>query len=78
MSGYPTKASLRAPLDKRYIGLYYYSYYWDKWDKILGIKGNYWTVQGIEPNDKVRQHCTPLFANQFADKPFKVFPSTPI
>lgn len=78
MNGYPTTAAERAPLDKRYIGMFYYSDYWDKWDKVIGFKGNFWIVQGIQPNDKVREHCTPLFANKFADKPFKVRPSTPI
>lgn len=75
--GFPS-ASNTAPLHKRYIGKYYYSSYWNKWDKILGFDKFYWVVQGIEPTDPIRKHCTPLHANKFADMPFKVKSDTPV
>jgi hypothetical protein len=70
--------STYAPTDRRYIGLYYYSSYWDKWDLIIGFDRGWWIVKGILPDDQERRHCTHLDANHFADKPFKVRPSTPL
>lgn len=75
-NGFPSIGN-EAPRHKRYIGLYHYSYYWNKWDKIVGYLNNQWIVEdhltGVQ-----RTHSTPLAANHFADKPFKVFSNTPI
>lgn len=64
-----------APFNSRYVGLFHYSTYWNKWDKILSIKGNRWTVQEVDlhgnPIGRVREHSTPMHANLFADKPFE-------
>ena len=65
-----------APQHQRYVGLYYYSKYWRQWDQVIGFKGMMWVVQSVDlngqPVGEVRKHCTPLWARQFADKPFDV------
>ena len=67
-----------APLHQRYVGLYYYSTYWNKWDLVLAIRNGWWIVQGIAKGEEVRKHRTPLHADKFADKPFAVRSDTPL
>lgn len=72
---FPTPANT-APQHQRYVGLFYYSRYWRSWDKIIAIKDNWWHVQAVDldgnPIGRLRKHLTPMHANMFADKPFKV------
>ena len=68
--GFPTGNKM-AFAHKRYIGLYYYDYYFKKWDKIMGIDGHFWIVQEVG-TDYIRKHITVLWANAFSDKPFEL------
>jgi hypothetical protein len=73
-------AQVAAPNDARYMGLYHWCGYWAQWDKIIGVDGMWWIVQGVDVNGeplagsdgRVRKHCTSMEASHFADKPFQV------
>lgn len=73
--GFPTQ-EMTAPCHPRYVGKFYWCDYWRQWDKVLGVNCIHWTVQRVdgdgEPLDPPREHCTPLHANRFADRPFEV------
>jgi len=70
----------QAQLKDMYIGLYVYNDYWQTWANVLGFgktdEGRRWgwIVQEVDldgnPIGEVRQHCTPVWACFFADKPF--------
>lgn len=78
-SDFPSKGNT-APLADRYIGLYAYCGYWQHWDKIIGYKAGisgqrtFWIVQKVDllgnPVDDIREHCTAMHADMFADRPF--------
>jgi hypothetical protein len=76
MSGFPPER-LTAPTHGRYVGKYYYCDYWREWDLVTRVDGMYWYVRESDlngnPTTPERRHCTPLWANRFADKPFEVF-----
>jgi hypothetical protein len=65
-----------APLHQRYVGLYYWSSYWQSWGKIIGLTHYQWVVQEVDESGNaigdVRKHCTDLDPTMFADKPFNV------
>lgn len=66
--GFPTGNKIAFP-HKRFVGLYYYDYYFRTWDEIIGIDGNWWIVKEVG-TDYIRKHITTLWADAFADKPF--------
>ena len=72
-TGFPTEKET-APLHKRYIGLFHYSVYFNKWDKIIGITTYEWIVQSVDLDGKsigpIRRHCTPMHNQLFANQPF--------
>lgn len=57
--------------NKRYIGSYHYSPYWNQWDKVIGITSYEWIVEDFITKVQ-RKHCTLLEVKFFADAPFKV------
>ena len=69
-TGYPPERKT-APLHRRYVGMFYYSDYFRKWDEVLGVTEREWIVREVG-SDRVRRHCTPLWADRFADQPFEV------
>lgn len=68
-----------APPDRRYVGLYYYSGYWQSWDRVINCGrdeyGTFWEVVEVDVSGNVvgeaRRHCTSMEACHFADRPFK-------
>lgn len=71
-------ASAVAPRHGRYVGMYYWSTYWQQWDKIVAVNEKGWTVRSVsfvgskEVLEAERTHCTEMDARCFADKPFEV------
>ena len=66
-----------ASAHKMYVGLYHYDGYFNSWDVVLGVRAPcIWIVQEVDidgtPVGEVREHCSPMAAYLFAEKPFYV------
>jgi len=75
--GFPIRGKT-APVHKRFVGLYYWSAYWQHWDKVISIEDNfYWFVQEVDSNGipygEIRRHCTTMWVDRFANQPFDVY-----
>jgi hypothetical protein len=69
-------AEIPAPNNRRYVGMFYWSAYWQSWDKVIAVDATTWTVQEVNlsgsPIGPVRNHSTPMDARHFAVEPFRV------
>lgn len=75
-------ASAVAPRHGRYVGMYYWSPYWQQWDRIVAVNEKGWTVRSVsyvrhalgnvEVYGELRTHCTEMDARCFADEPFMI------
>lgn len=71
----PRKTAVLRP---HHIGLFHYSAYFGTWDLILDVMSTteVRVVQVNEQGERIgeeRTHCTPMWADRFANHPFNVY-----